>query len=150
MSLTQEPGDTRKALRADCLKLWLHLLALLDQRLDQRFDPEDTPDLQVQPPDTADGTSYPPGADPALIEDPVARAAYQQAIRDNQVKIDRYGQQVRLHRLSERIEPRAESFIRHSYTFAPSDREEARAAILATIKSPRRQAILLKACYEID
>jgi hypothetical protein len=142
--LAQEPPDTRKTLRADCLRMWLQLLALLDQRLDPQFDPEQRPDLQVQPPDTANGTSYAPGADPALIEDPVARAAYQRAIRENDAKIAAYSLQVRLHRLNERITLRAEGFIRSSYTFTPSDREEAKASILQTIKNPQRREGLLR------
>jgi len=144
VSLAQEPNYTRNALRADCLRMWLHLLALLDQRLDPQFDLEDTPDLQVQPPDTADGISYPPGADPALIDDPVARAAYEKAIRDNEAKVARYGLQVHLHRLNERIPPRAEAFIRNYDTSVPEDQAELRTAIEQIIKDPRRKESLLK------
>lgn len=150
INVALEANNTRNALRADCLHMWLQLLALLDQQLDPQFDLEETPDLQVQPPDTADGTSYPPGADPALIEDPVARAGYVHAIRDNQAKIAKYGLQVRLHRLNERITSRAEAFIRNFYSFAPSDREEVKAQVLKMIKNPSRQAELLKACYEME
>jgi len=147
ISVMQQAPGSSPALRADTLRMWLVLLALLDQQLDPSFDQEKMPDLQVQPPDTADGTSYAPGADPALISDPAARRAYERAIRDNEAMIANYGLQVRLHRLNERITARAETYIRHAYTFAPSDREEVQAQILKVIKSPKRQAALWKACF---
>jgi hypothetical protein len=147
VSLPQEPGQARNALRVDCLSLWLQLLALLDDRLDPQFDQNDTPDLKVQPPETSNGTLHPPGADPALIDDPIARAAYEKAIRDNNAKIAAYTLQVQLHRLNERVASRAKAFIRNAYTFAPSDREEVKAHVIKIIKLQARQAELLKEAY---
>lgn len=149
--LAQESDPKLRAqLRADCLYLWLYLLQLLDRFLDPGFNPNDVPQKLIQPPPTTEGVVYPPGADPALIDDLGARAAYEQAICENEAKIAEYSLQVQLHRLDERITSRAEAFIRNSYTFTPSDRQEVKTAILQKIKNSQRQERLLKACYEMD
>ncbi|MDD5033745.1 MAG: hypothetical protein PHE55_03225 [Methylococcaceae bacterium] len=148
--LQESDPKSRAQLRTTTLSLWLRLIQLLERFSDPRFDVKDVPVLGVQPPPTPGGVVYPPGADPALIEDPVARAEYEKAITTNRAKTEQYRLQVHLHRLDEPITQRAEAFIRDAYTFTPSDREEAKAAILKTIKNPQRQAGLLKACYELD
>ena len=85
-----------------------------------------------------------------MIDDPQAQSVYEQAIAANRTKAKQYRLQINLRRLDEQITSRAEAFIRNSYTFTPSDREEARAAILQTIKNSKRREGLLKACYEMD
>jgi len=140
----------RAQLRVDCLYLWLYLLQLLDRFLDPGFNPNDVPEKLIQPPPTTEGVVYPPGANPALIDDPQARAEYEEAIAANRAKAEQYRLQINLRRLDEQITPRAEAFIRNSYTFTPSDRQEVKTAILQKIKNPQRQERLLKACYEMD
>lgn len=142
--------ESRVTVRAAALSLWLHLLQVLERTLDPRFNPDDLPDNQVQPPPTTGGVRYPPGAAPALIDDPRARAEYEQAIAANRAKADQYRLQIQLRRLDEQITPRAEAFIRHAYTCHPDDRQEVKAAILKAITNPQRQAGLLRACYEGD
>jgi hypothetical protein len=149
--LAQEPDtNARIQLRATVLSSWLYLLQILDRFLDPNFNPNDVPEKFVQPPPLMGGVLLRPGADPALIDDPVARAEYEKAIAANRVKAEKYRLQVHLHRLDEQIPQRAEAFICNSYTFAPSDRDEVKAQILKMIKNPLRQAVLLKACYEAD
>jgi hypothetical protein len=143
--LVNEHGPKARAdLRANCLSIWLHLLQLLDQLFDSNFNPEDVPEDLVQPPPTTGGIVYPPGADPALIADPRARAEYEKAIAANRKKIESYRLQLHMSRLKERIEPRAEAFIRNSYKSTPGDQEELRTAIKKTIQDPRRKERLLK------
>lgn len=149
VSHEQDP-QIRAQLRTKVLSLWLHLIHLVDRFSDPGFNPTDVPTLGIQPPPTTGGIVYPPGADPALIDDPQARSEYEKAIATNRAKAERYRLQINLRRLDEQITSRAEAFIRNSYTFTPSDREEAKAAILKTIKNPQRQERLLKACYEMD
>jgi hypothetical protein len=145
VSLVQEQDPiARTRLRADTLSSWLHLLQVLDRLIDPRFDPEDVPFNLVQPPPTSGGVVYPPGADPALINDPKARAEYEKAIAANRTNIERYGLQTHLCRLDERITPRAEAFIRTSYTSAPHDQQELRTAIDQAITHPPRRAALSK------
>jgi hypothetical protein len=149
--LVQEHDNkSRTELRETVLSLWLQFLQILDRFLDSKFNPHDVPNKLIQPPPTTGGVVYPPGADPALIDDPQTRSEYEQAIAANRAKAEYYRLQINLRRLDEQITSRAEAFIRNSYTFTPSDREEAKAAILKTIKNPQRQERLLKACYEMD
>ncbi len=131
-------------LRTDSLYLWLHLIGLMDHSLDPDFDPNDVPQRAVRPPQTSEGVGYRPGADPALIEDPKARARYQKAIADNRAKTIHYALQIKLRRLDEHITPRAEEFIRNFYTPAAGDQEELKTAIDKNINPPRRKADLLK------
>lgn len=142
--LEEDEPKTRGQLRTKSLYLWLHLIQLLDRFLDPNFNPEDVPELAIQPPPTSEGVVYPPGADPALIDDPKARAEYKKAIADNEAKTAHYTLQTKLRRMDERITPRAEDFIRNFYTPAPGDQKELKTAIDKTIKGPRRKADLLK------
>jgi hypothetical protein len=136
--------EARRALRAEALGLWLHMLALLDQLIDPRFDPKDVPGRRVQPPPGKDGIVFPPGVEPERIDDPAARAQYQAAIAANDAKIEHYRLQVELRRLDERITPRAETFVREAYSSDPRDQAELRAAIDKTITHPPRKATLSK------
>ena len=142
--LEEDGPEIRGQLRTDSLYLWLDLIGLLDRFLDPDFNPDDVPERAVQPPPTSEGVVYPPGADPALIDDPNARAEYKKAIADNEAKTSHYGLQTKLRRLDERITPRAEDFIRKFYTPAPRDQKELKTAIDKIIKDPRRKADLLK------
>ena len=142
--LEEKDPQVRGQLRTNSLYLWLRLIHLLDHSLDPNFDPDDVPETVVQPPPTSKGVVYPPGADPALIDDPKARAEYKKAIADNQDKTVRYELQTDLRRLDESIAPRAEEFIQNFYTPAPRDQKELKTAIDKTIKEPRRKADLLK------
>ncbi|WP_437719055.1 hypothetical protein WMF45_23160 [Sorangium sp. So ce448] len=143
LSAERDPA-TRSLVRASCLSSWLRLLQVVDHFLDPKFDVNDVPFLLVQPPPTSTGVVYPPGADPALIDDPVARAQYENAVAANREKLEKYRMQVQLHRVSERLTPRAEAFIRDSYTSDPSDQAELRAAIDQLITNPARKAVLSK------
>lgn len=142
--LEEDNSEIRGQLRKDSLYLWLQLMELLDQFLDPNFDPEDVPARAVQPPPTSEGVLYPPGADPAKIDDPMARAHYEKAIADNNAKIANYSFQTKLRRLDERITLRAEEFIRNFFTSAAGDQEELKAAIDGMIKTPRRKEELLE------
>ena len=108
--LAKEDAATRSPLRRNSLLLWLKLLNLLDGYLDPKFNVDDVPVSAVQPPPTSTGISFPPGVDPALIDDPKARAAYKEAIAANLAKMAAYRLQAGLHRMNERIPPRVEAF----------------------------------------
>lgn len=142
--LEEDDPDMRRQLRTDSLLLWLGLIALLDEHLDPDFNPDDVPQLSVQPPPTKEGMIYPPGADPALIDDPKARADYKQAINENQAKTNHYTFQVKLQRLDERITPRAKNFIRNFYTPAAADQEELNKAVNDVIKNAQRKSSVLE------
>lgn len=143
--LLQDENDlkTRARLRMLSLDQWLQLIQLVDGARDPKFDPNEVPERTIQPPPTSKGV-VPPGADPALIDDPKARAEYEKTLATHRAKVQNYRLQIHLGRLNESITPRAEGFILDSYTQAPADQEEVRTAIEKTIKDPRRKAKLLK------
>ncbi len=133
----------RRRLRHAALDGWLHLVALVDDALDPNFDPAQVPQIGVQPPPTASGIVYPPGVDPALIDDPDSRARYAQAVADNTAYAEQYRLQSRLQRLQERILEACSAFIQDGYSGDPNDHGEASTAIQAAIKTPKRRAELL-------
>lgn len=130
----------RSRLRRECLTLWLEMVGILDRRIDPKFDPEDVPENLVQPPPTSKGVVYPPGADPALIDDPKAREEYEKAVAANNAKINNYRLQTHLKRLNEQIPPRAADFIENSYTASADDQKEVKAAIDRLIENQVRHA----------
>jgi hypothetical protein len=132
---------TRIQVRTKCLKLWLHLLELLDRSLDPNFDPSDVPERLVQPPPLPDGEVLRPGADPSRIPDSHARAEYEKAIKANRAKAKRYRMQVQLRPLNDQLTTEAESFIRNAYSPAAPDQKELSAAI-SEVKDPMRRAQL--------
>jgi len=142
--LEEDDPKIRGQLRTDSLYMWLHLIQLLDHSLDPDFNPDDVPERAVQPPPTSEGVVYPPGADPALIDDPRARAEYEKAIAANNAKTTHYVLQTDFRRLDESITPLAEEFIQNFYTPTPGDQKELKTVIDEIIKDPRRKADLLK------
>jgi hypothetical protein len=139
----QHNPRARAQLRGECLALWLRLLDVLDRFLDPSFNPDDPPELRVEPPPTRDGIEY-PGMDPALIEDPRARAEYERAIAANNQKAIRYRLQIQLGRLKDLIPAGVVAFVYNSYSADAGDQTEVRTAIDNVIKNPQRKAELLR------
>jgi hypothetical protein len=134
----------RAQVRAKALRLWLHLLDLVDRFLDPNFDSSDVPEKLVQPPPSPDGEVLRPGADPARIADPQTRALYEKAIAANRAKTKSYRLQLQLQRLNEQLTPQAERFIRNSYSSAIPDQKDLSAAIDEVTKHSARKAQLAK------
>lgn len=142
--VVQEPNpETRRQLRKNCLATWLHMLQIVDRLVDPHFNPDDVPENLVQPPPTTGGVVYPPGADPALIADPAARAEYEKRIAANNKKIEGYRLQLQLSRLKERIQLAAVAFIRRSYTASADDQKELKTLVDEMIQNPARKEALL-------
>lgn len=140
LTATVPPKDER----AEKLRLWILALTIIESNLDPSFNPDDLPETAVMPP-PVDGVQYPPGADPALITDPAARAKYEKAIRAGIDKTNHYNLQVRLRRMDERATTSAWRFVTRTFSKSlQSDADEFKAAVLASKLSPARQA----ACNE--
>ena len=73
-----------------------------------------------------------------------AQASFEKAIAVNNAKINNYRMQTLLRRLNEDIPPRAEEFIKNSYTSSEADQEELKTTIDKIIEKPDRKADLLK------
>ena len=79
----------RAQARNTMLHGWLGLFEAIDQNEDPTFnlgDMNQLAALSLTPPLEADGTRMPSGADPSDIKDPIARAAYQKEIDENNKK----------------------------------------------------------------
>ena len=135
---------TRTRLRRDSLMLWLEMIRLLDENIDVEFNSDDVPKTVIQPPPSANGAVYSPGADPSKIDNPTDRAEYEKAIAANRAKAENYRLQTHLRRLNEQIPPRAETFIRDSYIDSADDQKEVKNAIDTIIEKPERKADLMK------
>jgi hypothetical protein len=120
------------------------LVDRIDRRLDPKFDPNDVPALNVQPPETSDGTLYPPGADPKLIDDPAKRAAYEKETAANNAKVVHFQEQSKLRRVNARATVLVERFLRASYTSDIEDRQLLRAAFEKDLHDAKRKAELRK------
>jgi hypothetical protein len=114
-------AQIRHKLRSDCLELWLTILQKIDKYLDNSFDPEDVPQMSVMPPRIKGDIQLPPGADPALIDDPKAREEYEKAIKDNRAKQENYPLQIQLRELDELMPRKVGSFIRGAFTSSEQD-----------------------------
>jgi hypothetical protein len=143
----------RAAARAQAAKLWLAVIAAIDESIDPAFDPEDVPAKGLTPPPCGD-EQLQAGADPKAIADPAARAQYEAALRENQKKAERHRLQTRLRRLEPRASFGAEAFLKLHYTASAADTKECAALIAEAGLSERRnrrlQAILQQARAEDD
>jgi lipoprotein-anchoring transpeptidase ErfK/SrfK len=134
----------RLALRRETLETWLALVALIDRNLDPNFNPQDLPSTGVAPPRVGN-VSYPPGADPKVIADPQARQRYEEALKQNTQKAENYRIQTWLKRFDESLSPKAERFVRMSYTTVPGDQREVTETVKKLIKNPQRASALTRA-----
>lgn len=139
----EHDAKIRDQMRSDCLNLWLTIINLIDKHIDLGFDRKNAPDMHVDPPRSADGGQLPPGADPAKITDPAARADYEKAIEANREKSKNYRMQIHLERLNQRIPSLLEAFIQRSYVSAV-DRDEAKDTVEKLTESQNRKESLVR------
>jgi hypothetical protein len=103
---------------------WLRFFAALDRNIDPAWKPEDLPAKGVAPP-VSHGIVYASGeVDPFTIADPVARAQYERALKDNKDQYQRYLVQLQLSRIVEHALRVVELFIAERFDDTPADRQE--------------------------
>ncbi len=141
---TEQDGMKRLVLRRETLETWLALVAILDQNLDPRFNPEVKPSVSVMPPRVGN-VAYPPGVDPKQITDPQARQQYEAELKKNKEYAETYRVQTWLKRFDESMPPKVEKFIRMSYTTVPGDQREVSETVRKLIKNPQRASKLTQA-----
>lgn len=132
----------RHKLRLDSLKLWLTIIRRIDSYLDSSFDPEKVPQMLVMPPQTKSGIQYPPGASPAVVDDPQAREDYEKAVKANREKQENYLLQSQLLDLNDMISPRVHAFIRNAFTTSALDNNELKGSIDTIIENSVRKESL--------
>ena len=118
-------GETKERLaaRRDATRMWLKILAAIDEHLDPKFDPEDVPETKVIPP-ASGRIQPPPGVTPEAITDPRARAEYEAALKKNADKIAGYNFQTKLRRLNTRASASVKRFLTTYYTAADADQQD--------------------------
>ena len=143
-------ANKRKKVRAECLMFWLVILRTIDRNMDESFDPEKVPEMSVMPPKTKAGVQYPPGADPALIDDPQAREEYEKAVKENRANQEKYLLQTEFRELNEHIPGKVDSFVRSAFAHSEEDRNEVRTAIDRIIESESRKDLLNRAVQSLS
>lgn len=116
-------------------EMWLKLLAATEQNLDPNYDKNVAIQLNLAPPPDG-GVEWPSGVDPKVIKDPKARSEYEDALKTNREKAERYGFQLRLHRIAARVTMDVERFLKSSYTSSQSDKKEIDEVLKRSALSP--------------
>lgn len=111
--------EQRAASRKKMAALWLHAWQRIDRAIDERWDSQDRPALNVSPPDGS-----PAGASPETIRDPALRAKYLADIEANRQKIKYADLQLQLRSLQKHWLPGAKRLLIRSYMEAPDRAEE--------------------------
>jgi hypothetical protein len=84
------------------LRLWMAVLGRFKRDLDPKFDPAHPPPLTVAPPKVGNA-QFPPGVRPSDIKDAAARKQYEEAMKENDRRVEQYKQQSKLHEMHARI-----------------------------------------------
>src|ERR1700730_9297748 len=82
-------------------RTWFAVFRALDHAKDASFNPSDLPEASIVPP-AVNGVRYPSGTDARSISDPEARAQYEQLVRENRAKSQRFTLQYGLRGLDDR------------------------------------------------
>ena len=115
------------AARQEQTKMWLSLLGIIDQSIDPTYNnqnPKNAIAVNLAPPPTSDGISYPSGVDPKAIKDPVVRSQYEAALKQNNDKAIKAMTQTRLHHIDQLASLDVERFLQTFYTSSIEDKNE--------------------------
>jgi hypothetical protein len=135
----------RLKVRREMLTAWCRALGDLDRLKDPKFDPEDTPQLNVVPSPGPGGAMDTPSVNPKDIADPRARKQYEAALEANRKKKSERRVQFLVTELEDRAMERAKRLIERMYTSAAADRKEVEAVFGETRLGDGRRAKLMKA-----
>jgi hypothetical protein len=142
LPVAEKTAFTERALqRRFKLELWLKAINELDRMLDPAFSPADVPRLNV----TLPGVAMDSGADPGTITDPRIREQYEQAIKANADKADRYRAQTRLRKINDNWSAGLGAYIKSQYTSSTQDVEEIRHCIDTYLLDSSRKEQMNKA-----
>lgn len=91
----KDHADSHRQERLSNLKLWIHLIKRIQVERDSNFNSMDLPSLSVAPPPVGNQPSV-PGISPNDIKDVKIKKAYEEAIRENNEKAEKFNFQYRL------------------------------------------------------
>ena len=100
---------------------WIHVWQRLEKAIDQNWDINDVPVENVDLPEGAEGI---PGMAPNLIKDPVLRAEYEKAIKENNEKNRIRNEQLKLRNLRNQYAPIIEKYLVSTYSIPPYNIKE--------------------------
>jgi hypothetical protein len=112
--------------RQQLARMWLKLLATIDQNINTNFDVKDIknyPTLTVIPPPSG-GMRLQSGADPEAIKNPAAHAEYIAALKQNQETAEKMNYQLGLRRIDQTASLDVERFFKTIYTTSVADQKE--------------------------
>jgi hypothetical protein len=107
--------------RTQKAEMWLGAWHRLESQIDTDWDPGDKPLLNVATPLAA---GLPAGVAPEAIKDPELRAQYEEAIRKNNEKAERYRKQYGLRQMRTLFSKPTERYIIRAYSRPPFNLEE--------------------------
>lgn len=113
-------ASERDKQRANRVRLWLRAWQRLNNEIDPDFDFDDLPKVNIPPPNT----SLRAGVAPEDIKDPILRAEYEAAIRENARKAEAYNRQYKLRQLEQTFAGEAEQYIIDIFSKPPFNLEE--------------------------
>ncbi len=108
-------------LRRQKARFWLEAWRRIGRATDSNFDFDDRPLLNVLPPLS---TGLPSGVSPASVKNPQFRAEYENAIAQNNAKIQRYNEQSWLRLNGLHVYEEVEHYLVNAYAKSPSDLQE--------------------------
>lgn len=126
------------------LEMWLWAINKIDHTIDPNFNPADVPQMNVAPPVGAEVSA---GASPRAIKDPKLRREYEEAVKANAQKADRYRLQYLLRRLDKQWSTQMLAFAGSRYTSNPEDVKEVRGLIDTILSNSQRKKQLKKELF---
>lgn len=124
------------------LDLWLRAIDKIDRTIDKKWDPRDLPQENVAPPV---GAGLPAGVTPSAIKDPQLRKQYEEALKANAEKADRYRLQQLLRRLDKEWSRQMLAYVKSQYTLTGQDAVEVTDLLDKTLSDAQRKKEIKKA-----
>jgi len=141
-SMPKRGGEYWRRQRRLRLDLWLRAIDKINRTIDQNFDVSDAPHRNVAPPVGADVSA---GASPSAIKDPKLRKEYEEAVKANADKADRYRLQHLLRRLDKEWSRQMLIFVRSQYTLTGQDAAEVADRLDKVLSDTQRRKEIKKA-----
>jgi len=129
------------------LELWLKAIDKIDRTIDKNFDPSDAPQINISPPV---GAGLRAGVSPIDIKDPKLRKQYEEALKVNKQKADRYRLQHALRRLDKIWSTQVLVYRKSNYTSKAEDVKEIHDLIDKVLSSSQRKKQMKKELLGIN